>query len=222
MSAWWPTVILMLVLTIIATVLAAISIVVAWRSSVHANRSATEARRSADAAEASVAEARRAAAAAESSASAAGISAEADAAADHRARTPQLAVTVDTLAAHDGTSVIYRVRNDGPVDLDSVTVHRPIVGVVEGGIVHPVAPVGDDFADVAEIGPIPITAYERFVLSLGSNETLPDFRVRIVCTAGDESWPGSFALDPPRRSRPVDPEPLGNSTTEPSIVDMEF
>jgi hypothetical protein len=34
------------------------------------------------------------------------------------------------------------VTNDGPADLDSVVVHRPVLGDVESRIVHPVAPSG--------------------------------------------------------------------------------
>jgi hypothetical protein len=33
------------------------------------------------------------------------------------------------------------------------------------------------------------------VLAIGSKEYLPDFRVRIVCRAGDDSWESSVELE---------------------------
>lgn len=185
----------MLVLTVIATMVAAVSAVLA----VLALR---EAKRSANAAEDSLAEAKRSADAAEKSAGAAAVTAEADHAEDHRRRTPRLVMTIDAKAEHDGTEVIYRVTNEGPADLDSVVVHRPLLGDVEGRIVHPVARTGAEYSDAAEIGPIAMGTYGRFTLRLGSGVVLPEFRVKIVSIAGDESWSSVARLDEPRKPPP--------------------
>lgn len=178
----------MLALTVIATVVAVVSAVIAGLAYATSKNAAADAKRSADAAE--------------RSAGAALITAEADRAENHRQRQPRLAVTVDELAAHDGTEVIYRVTNEGPVDLDSVVVRRPVLGEVEGRIVHQVARTGGDYGDAADLGPIPLGTYERFTLSLGVNKTLPEFKVKVVCAVGDEDWTEVVTLDQPRRPPP--------------------
>ena len=173
----------MLALTIIATIVAAVAAFAAWRSAEHARSSLAQAKRSADAAE--------------KAAGAAAITAAADRAEDHRARTPRLTVSVDSPAVHDGTD--YRIRNEGPADLDSVVVHRPIV---ETGVMHPVARTGDEYGEEARLGPMPMGASDRFTLSLGSGVTLPEFRVKIVSRAGDEEWATVVLLDKARRPPP--------------------
>ncbi len=101
----------------------------------------------------------------------------------------------------DASDVIYRVHNlDGP-DLVSVLVHRPAVGAADGGgVVYPVAATGrSDYADSAEIGPIPLAEYRRFTFKIGSAPELPEFRVKITCTAhGFESWNIGETLATPR------------------------
>jgi hypothetical protein len=215
----------MLTVAIIATAAAALSGWAAWRSAAHAKATVEEAKRSADAAEASLAEARRSADAAERAAGAAMVTAEADQAADHRAREPRLIVTVENMVEHDASEAIFRVLNNGPVDLESVIVHRPILGEVEGRVRHQVAHTGvTDYASWANLGPIAVTEYERFTLSLGIRDELPEFRIRMVCSAGDESWPLTFLLDHPRKTRPVLPRSAGglNSATQRGIMDMGF
>lgn len=179
----------MLALTIVATVVAAVSAVIAAFALKHAKDSAADAKRSADAAE--------------TSAGAATITAAADRAADLRAREPQLIVTVDAMVPHDGQDAIYRVLNEGPQNLDSVVVHRPVLGEVEGRIVHQVAHTGGTgYQDQAPLGAIPVTEYQRFTLNLGVREDLPEFRVKIVCRSGDDAWTVTRVLDNPRRGRP--------------------
>lgn len=185
----------MLVVSIVATVVAAASAAVA----VLALR---QAKRSADAAERSLAEAKRSADAAEKSAGSAAVTAQADRAEDHRQRAPRLLVSVDAKVAHDGDTAIYRVVNEGPADLDSVVVRRPVLGPVEGAIVHYVAGIDSDYDESAEIGPIPMGQYGRFTLSLGNGATLPQFRVTIVSTVGGESWSEVVLLDDPRMPPP--------------------
>jgi hypothetical protein len=186
--------------------LALIALVVAAVSAVAAVRAVSQARRSADAAEASVAEARRSAGAAERAAGAATITAEADRAADHRAREPRLIVTVDKRVEYDGTEAIYRVLNDGPADLDAVVVHRPVLDEVEERIVHQVAHTGETgYEDQADLGPIRVTEYERFTLSLGVREVLPEFRVKFTCRVAGEEWTVTRVLDQARKPKPPPP-----------------
>lgn len=185
----------MLTITIVATVVAAVSAVVALLALKHAKRSA-------DAAEESLDNARRSADAAERSAGAAVITAEADRDESHRKRAPRLIVAVETMVEHDDINVIYRVTNEGSTDLDAVVVHRPILGDVEGRTIHPVARVGSDYDDEAEIGPIAMGSYGRFTLSLGPGSVLPEFRLKIVSTVSDESWPTTVLLDQPRKPPP--------------------
>lgn len=182
----------MLAVTIIATVIAALSTMVAVMALRHAKSSAHAARRSAEAAE--------------RSAGAAAVTAAADRAEDHRRRAPRLLLEPDVLAEHDGDRVIYRITNNGPVDLDSVIVHRPIVGIVEGSIVHPVSATGRpdvDWADEVEIGRIELGTYGRFTLSLGSTQNLPEFRVKIVSTVGAEQWTQVELLRETRKAPPA-------------------
>jgi hypothetical protein len=132
-------------------------------------------------------------------------SANAAADAEHRAARPRLLIEPDGDVAHDATDVIFRVHNlDGP-DLVSVVVHRPVLGPADGQVVHPVAATSrTDYGDTAEIGPIPIAQYGRFTFKLGSSETLPEFRVRITCTAtGKAPWELGEVLKNPRGPRPA-------------------
>jgi len=190
------------VIPAIGLVVAVIAAIYARSSAKQAGRSVVQARRSADAAEQSVSEAKRAADAAERSAGAATITAEADRAQEHRARQPRLRVVVDQLAAHDGPSVIYRVHNDGPANLESVVVNQPVPSEADGRIHHEVAPIGGSWSSEAEIGPIGMGAHARFTLSLGHAPNLPAFAVRIDCRAGVEDWSEVIHLDEPREPRP--------------------
>lgn len=182
----------MLALTIVATAVAVLSAATAVLAVRHAKRSA-------DASEKSVAEAKRSADAAEKSAGAAAITAEADRAEDHRQRRPRLLVAVEPFVAPDGTQAIYRVTNRGTTDIDSVVVHQPIIGEVEGQIIHPVAATGEgDYGETAELGPIVMGSYRRFTLSLGSRAALPEFSVKVVSCVGNEEWAEVVELEAPR------------------------
>ena len=112
-----------------------------------------------------------------------------------------MTVAVERLVPRDGRDAIYRVTNEGPVDLDSVVVYEPVLGEVEGRIRHPVARTGSDYSRTAEVGPIPMGTYGRFTLSLGVGVELPQFRVKIVSRAGEEEWAELVLLDPPRERR---------------------
>lgn len=211
LSVQCPSVVLMLIVAIAAALAAGVSALFAWRSAAHAKRSVAEATRSADAAE--------------TAAGAAMITAQADRAEDHRKRAPKLAVVVEELVEHDGDAVIYRVRNNGPADLDSVVVHRPVMGDVEGRIRYDVAATTRTGWDsTAEIGPILVAEYGRFTLALGHGATLPEFVVKIISRAGDdEPWVTTETLAHPRRDPPPPPpQALPPSPLEPSAYDLEF
>jgi hypothetical protein len=121
--------------------------------------------------------------------------------AEHRASRPRLLIEPEGDVPRDATDVIYRVHNlDGP-DLVSVVVHRPAVGPADGGgVVYPVAATGrGDFADSAEIGPIPLAQYGRFTFRFGSRDELPLFRIKITYRAADgPPWQIGEALITPR------------------------
>ena len=142
---------------------------------------------------ASVIYARRAAHAAEQEAKTA-------AAAERRANEPVLVVEIEEQVDESANSAIYSIRNDGPNDLDRLAVHRPRPS---DGIRYPIAPVGQDWCeDEAELGPVAMGHAVRFVLSIGSREELPEFRVRVVSERGADRWERAVLLDPPR-ARPL-------------------
>jgi hypothetical protein len=90
-------------------------------------------------------------------------------------------------------------------------------------VVHPVARTSvTDYEDQADLGPIRVTEYGRFTLSLGSRDALPEFRVRVVCTLDDETWPLNFTLENPREPKPVKPMVVFVSDRERSIRDVGF
>ena len=69
--------------------------------------------------------ARNAAVAANRAAAAAHRSADVAELTERRDRTPQLAILLDNPVPAPADRVIYRVRNDGPQDLDALTIYRP-------------------------------------------------------------------------------------------------
>lgn len=137
------------------------------------------ARRTAEAAERQAAESRR----------------QADAAHEelHLSNTPRLTVTLKDDPA-EGPDVLYGVRNDGRKDLDSVIVRRP---ETNDRVRYPVARLGvTDFADQVELGPLRLGEVGELLLKVGSTTVLPEFRVRITCRAGDDSWDIIRLLEP--------------------------
>src|SRR5258708_7027237 len=73
------------------------------------------------------------------SADAANRSAVAAEAADRRERTPKLDIAVIVRAPPAVDRAIYQVRNDGPQDLDSIVIHRPVTG---DSIISPITVTG--------------------------------------------------------------------------------
>jgi hypothetical protein len=140
----------------------------------------------------------RSAKAADQSAKAADRSATAAESADRRARTPQLAVMLSGPFVDLSDRVIYRVRNDGPQDLDEVVVYRPRP---PDNIEYHLAVTGPGAGwadDQISLGPIAITQEALFTLSCGVSPTLPEFLVRIECRSGADQWTLNEQLPTPR------------------------
>jgi hypothetical protein len=152
---------------------------------------------SAGAAVRSIRHARRSAVAADEAAKAAKRSAEMAEAADRRARTPHLTILLDQPG--QGDRMIYRIRNDGPQDLDDMVVHHP---QPPDGIKYEITRTGDmrGWQDRAELGPIAMTQEGRITLSCGAAEELPEFRVRVVSHCGTDTWETVYVLPSPRGS----------------------
>ena len=115
--------------------------------------------------------------------------------ADLRARRPILGVSLHEAVSSGEDSAVFYVGNQGLEDLDSVVVYRPVTA---DGVQYPVARIGTEFGDQAELGPLGIRAKQGFVLSIGAGETLPEFRVRIRCRVGKDTWEDAHVLDDPR------------------------
>lgn len=122
-------------------------------------------------------------------------------AAHHLASTPNLTVTLKDRSG-SGPDILYEVRNDGSQDLDSVIVHRP---ELPDHIRYPVARLGTDYSDQAELGPLNIGEARSFLLCVGPSLTAPpegpelnvrEFQVRIICRVGTRTWPLSRSLEP--------------------------
>jgi hypothetical protein len=142
---------------------------------------------------ASVKYTRRAARAAETEAKAA-------TAAEHRANRPVLAVSVEAFVNTGDNSAIYRIRNDGLQELVSVSVHPPKPG---DGINYPVAQIGENWSEArVDLGPLPMGATARFVLSIGVSGKLPEFRVRVTSATASDTWDDVLLLEDPRKRRP--------------------
>ena len=121
----------------------------------------------------------RAVRAASRSADAASRSADAAESSDRRARTPRLAILLSDHVLAPNDKVIYRVRNDGPQDLDGVVVHPPRP---PDRITYPIAITGAGWADdEIGLGPLAMTQETRFTLCCGTARDVPEFRVVIEC-----------------------------------------
>jgi hypothetical protein len=141
---------------------------------------------------------RRAVKAADRSAAAADRSATAIESGDRRERTPRLPIFAHDPAPAPCDRVIYRLRNDGPQDLSSVTIYRPRS---PDQIEYRLAKTGDGEGwaeDEITYGPLAMTQELRFTLSCGVAETLPEFRVRIEAKSGNDTWKLSEPLPTPR------------------------
>jgi hypothetical protein len=104
-------------------------------------------------------------------------------------------VTLHEKVSTGETTALFYVQNQGDEDLDSVVVSRPLTA---DRVTYPVARLGGDQGDEAELGPLEIKAKQAFVLFIGSAERLPEFRVRIRCRVGKDAWEDAYVLDDPR------------------------
>lgn len=114
----------------------------------------------------------------------------------HLAYSPVLSVVLNREASQ-GSNWLYEIRNDGHKDLDSVVVQRP---ETSDRIRYPIARLGvTDYEDQVELGPMGLGEASGLVLCVGSTPTPPEFRVRISCRTGTESWVVSKLLEPGTR-----------------------
>lgn len=110
----------------------------------------------------------------------------------HLAYAPVLAATLEGDSG-DSPDWLYEIRNDGRRDLDSVTVCRP---ATLDRVRYPVARLGSEFGDNAELGRLPIGTAARLLLHVGTTTSPPEFRVDVVCRSDDETWTVSVLLEP--------------------------
>ena len=132
------------------------------------------------------------------SAAASERSAQAAEAVDRRARTPRIVMLLDYPAPAPIDRVIYRFRNDGPEDLNSVVVYRPRP---LDGITYPIAWTGRSNGwaeDEIEVGPLGLGQETRITLCCSAAQDLPEFRVRVECRAASDSWTLLETLPSPR------------------------
>jgi hypothetical protein len=106
-----------------------------------------------------------------------------------------LVVTLDKAESSGVTQALYFVENRGSEDLDSVVIERPVTA---DGVVYPVARMGGEFGDETEVGPLEMRAKHGFILTMGSGDSLPEFRVRIRTRIGKDTWEDVYVLDDPR------------------------
>jgi len=107
---------------------------------------------------------------------------------DLQGRTPRLRIFLDNPAPPPLDRVIYRIRNDGPQDLESVRIFRPRTS---DGIRYELAVTGANLGwatDEIELGPLAVTSEARFTLSCGAAIEPPEFVVRIHCSAPRGRW----------------------------------
>ncbi len=144
------------------------------------------------------------------SAKASDRSASAAEAVDRRERTPHLRLLLDYPTEAPIENVIYRLRNEGPEDLDRVTVFRP---KLPDGITYPIVVTGAGAGyaeDEIDLGALALTKEGRFTLCCGAAEELPELLVRVECAAGDDEWTLSLALPSPRPAL----DPLGSDPSQ--------
>jgi hypothetical protein len=138
----------------------------------------------------------KSASAAKASAMAAARSADFAGAEDRRARMPVFAIWLSDPAPGTQSIAIYRIRNDGPQDLDSIAISQPLA---TDQITYRLSHTGHNpTSHPFEIGPLALNEEERLTLECGVNPHLPDFRLRIQCRAGSDSWELPVLLPPPR------------------------
>ena len=112
--------------------------------------------------------------------------------ADRRAREPRLEAQLKGYARQDDSRAWIEITNHGPIDLDDLIVHRP---ETEDGVRYPVAAMGGDVGDDADVGPIRRLEKRQFALFVGPRGQRPRFVVRATSVAGDDTWDHAFEFD---------------------------
>jgi hypothetical protein len=119
---------------------------------------------------------------------------------ERRERTPRLAILLDNPVLAPGDRVIYRVRNDGPQDLDTLTIYRPRPS---DRITYPIGKLSETWADDRiEWASLALTEEVSFTLCCGAAIEVPEFRVRVECRSGTDEWTLNELLPSPRAKRP--------------------
>ena len=92
--------------------------------------------------------------------------------------------------------MIYRLRNDGPQDLEDIVIYRP---KLPNQITYPIAVTGSGWAeDDIRLGPVELGQEAQFTLCCGIAQELPEFRVLIECNLKNETWKMTKLLPSPR------------------------
>lgn len=110
-------------------------------------------------------------------------------AADRRARTPHLEIALDS-PEFGGGIAFFSLRNDDQQDLDSVLIHPAEEDRPPGRFVlphRPVALMGTDFNESAEVGPLHKKAHIVFAVKIGAGHP-SDLHMRVDCRAGKDTW----------------------------------
>ena len=85
---------------------------------------------------------------------------------DRRERTPSLTFTLSSPQPAPIDNAIYRIHNDGPEDLASIVVHRPITPGPDG-IIYPIALTREGhYCDTVDVGPLRVSESERITALL--------------------------------------------------------
>ena len=117
-----------------------------------------------------------------------------------RERTPRLTISLSDAAPPPADRVIYLIHLDRPEDVSSVLVHRLHT---TDRITYRVTPTGGglDWQDAADLGAMRVGDTQRFTLSCGAAEMLPEFEVRIDCAGTrrrNDRWVVLATLASPR------------------------
>lgn len=110
-------------------------------------------------------------------------------AADRRARTPHLEIALDS-PEFGGGIAYFSLRNDDQQDLDSVLIHQAEEDLPPGRVFRPHRPValmGTNLNESAEVGPLRKKAHIVFVVQIGAGHP-GDLHMRVDCRAGRDTW----------------------------------
>jgi len=120
---------------------------------------------------------------------------------EHEALRPTLGITVQEHCYSHETQWVYRLRNDSPLDLHSVTMTSP---EPRAGIRYPLALVAGTAGWVEDgplvLGPLPMGNEVLFQPAVGARTPgvpRPHFQVRVTTAADGHTWDTVYALATP-------------------------